>query len=299
MTCRAVQVSFCAGLVAAALTAGWAASDEPPKAQPDPKNDKAAKGAESDDQYRKAAEKIISSIDMEMLVNEKWVKVKRVEKPLLYYGDPTRDNDRGSLWGWGEKGRPVALLELYQNVNDRTKWVYALCNTSGGMLRAKREGEYWWRANESASDLKDIPGAPIAAGDAAQRQRQLKGLAQKFTGHQFWDPNNSRYELRRLDRPLRTYKDEENGILEGGLYALANGTNPEIMLFIEARTNPKDATKPVWQFTVGRLAHAELHMLYDEREVFEAPRGNKVAGSNKPYWLGFIETPEAKREPNK
>ena len=273
--------------------------DEPPKVQPDAKNDKVGKGAESDDEYRRAAEKIISSIDMEMLVNEKWVKVKRIEKPLLFYGDPTRDNDRGSVWGWGEKGRPVALIELYQNVNDRTKWVYALCNTSGGTLRAKRDGNPWWQANESASELKDIPGAPVAAGDATQKQRQMKQLAQKFTGHEFWDPNNSRFELRRLDRPLQTYKDEENGIVEGALYTLANGTNPEIVLFIEARTNPKDATKTVWQFTVGRSAHAELHMLYDEKEVFEAPRGDKIHGSNKPYWLGFIETPDVKLEPKK
>jgi hypothetical protein len=122
----------------------------------------------------------------------------------------------------------------------------------------------------------------------AARSRQLKQLAQKFTGHQFWDPNNSRYELRRIERPLHTYRDEAGGLLEGGLFALANGTNPEILLFVEARVDPKDKSRAVWQYAVGRLAHAELHLDYDGKEIFSAPRGGALSGRDKPYWVDFI-----------
>jgi len=190
--------------------------------------------------------------------------------------------------GWGTKGRPVAVLELYQNLDNRTIWAFAVCNTSGAKLRASRSDAAWWLANDSASELKDIPGAPAPSADAAVRQRQLKLLAGKFTGHEFWDPGNTRYELRLLKRPLRTYRDEANGVLDGGVFTLANGTNPEIMFFVEARVDPKDRSKSVWQYTVGRLAHAELHLEYDGKEVFEAPRGNKVSAANQPYWLSFI-----------
>ncbi|MDB5306180.1 MAG: hypothetical protein JWO38_382 [Gemmataceae bacterium] len=238
----------------------------------------------------RAAEQVVDGIELEVLTDDKWATVKRIEKPLLLFGDSTRDNDRGSLWGWGEKGRPLALLELYQNVRDRTKWVFAICNTSGGKVRARRKGAPWWGENDSGVELKDIPGAPAPAAEEPQRQRQLKAVAQKFTGHQFWDPDNSRYELRRLERPLHTYRDEPAGIREGGLFTLANGTNPEIMLFVEARVDPKDGSKPVWQFTVGRLAHAELHLEYDGKEVFTAPRGDRLSASDKPYWVGFIDT---------
>jgi hypothetical protein len=269
----------------AALVVVAAAPADPQKDGPEKKT-----ATESDEQYKREAERLVNGIEVQTLHEDAWVKVERIDKPLLYYGDATRENDRGSVWGWGPKGRPVVLMELYQNTTDRTKWVYAICNTSGKKLRARRGGDSWWRENDSASELMDIPGAPAPAADAALRQRQLRALAQKFTGHQFWDPDNSRYELRRLDRPLHAYTDEAAGVLDGALYTLANGTNPEIMLFVEARVNPADASKPVWQYTVGRLAHAELHMEYDGKEVFSAPRGNQVAGSNKPYWLGFINT---------
>lgn len=266
-------IPFAALSVAALLTGLAGAEDPPKKVDPD------------DEIHHKAAEKVVAALEVEAPAGEKWEKVKRHEKPLLYYGDPTREHDRGSVWAWGDKGRPAVLMELFQDTSDRDLWVFVLCNTSGGKVRASVNGREWWKENESAAELKDIPGAPEPAADAVGRQRQLKALAGKFTGHEFWDPNNSRFELRRLDRPLHSYRDDS--VLDGALYTLANGTNPELMLFIEARAG-KEGAKPTWQFTTGRLAHAELHLLYDGKAVFEAPRGTRISGSNKPYWLGFM-----------
>ena len=53
---------------------------------------------------------------------------------------------------------------------------------------------------------------------------------------------------------------------------------------------PNGGSKAVWQFAVGRSAHAELQLEYDGKEAFYAPRGNRVSGRDKPYWLGFIES---------
>jgi hypothetical protein len=243
---------------------------------------------------------LIDGIEVEALVGETWTKVKRVEKPVLYFGDPTRGHNRGSVWLWGEKGRPVAVLELFRNGNAKMAWVCSLCNTSGGKVRASRDGKAWWRENESVIEPKDVPDAPAPAADATVRGRQIKQLAGKFTGHQFWNPDNSRFELRRLEKPLHTYRDPDTGILDGALYTLANGTNPEVLLFLEARANPKDAAKPVWRFAVGRSSHAEMHLLYDDKEVFEGPRADRarLSGPDKPYWVITVETaPDA--EPKK
>jgi hypothetical protein len=277
-------------MIVALLIVSTAVGGSPQAPSSEAKRDKTepAAGTKADEQARQEAEQVFRGIDLEILSDDKWTKVERIEKPLLFYSDPTRNDDRGSVWGWGPKGRPVALLELYQKLDDRTRWVFVICNTSGGKLRANRTGSPWWRENDSAAELKDIPGASAPLAEAPQRQRQLKLLAQKFTGHEFWDPNNTKYELRLLKRPLYTYQDEANGVLGGGLFTLANGTNPEIMFFVEARVDPKNSSKTVWQYTVGRLAHVELHLEYDGKKVFEAPRGDKVAGSDQPYWLGFL-----------
>lgn len=78
-------------------------------------------------------------------------------------------------------------------------------------------------------------------------------------------------------------------------FTLAKGTNPELALFIEARVK-KGSTQAVWRYTVGRLAHAELRVLYEGKEVFSAPGGNRVSGAASPYWLGFIPVERRRRE---
>jgi len=286
--------------IAALLVVATALLVLPPGSFSEEKKDKTEPeaGKKTDKQIRREAEQVIRGIDLEILRDDKWTKVERIEKPLLFYGDATRHNDRGSVWGWGPKGRPLALLELFQNPDNRTIWTFALCNTSGGKLRARRADAPWWQANDSAAELKDIPGAAAPSAEAPVRQRQLKLLAGKFTGHEFWDPDNTRYELRLLKRPLCTYRDEANGVLDGGLFTLANGTNPEIVFFVEARVDPKNKSKPVWQYAVGRLAHAEVHLEYDGKEVFDAPRGNKVSAANQPYWLSSINA-SLEAEPRK
>jgi hypothetical protein len=292
VTHRAFLVLVRACLPTAAVLVVAVASANSPQEPPGAKKDNPDKPAEkdADDENRRAAEQFASRIEVEVFRDDAWVKVKRIDKPLLFHADPTRGHNTGSVWGWGETGRPVALLELWRSGQTRTKWSCSLCNTSGGKVRASRGNAPWWRENDCTSELIDVPGAPAPAADAAARQRQLKLLAQKFTGHEFWDPDNTRYELRRLDRPLHTYRDEAAGLLDGSLYTLANGTNPELMLFVEARADPTDRAKAVWRFAVGRSAHAEFHLEYDGKEVLSGPRAWGLSGPDKPYWVVTIDT---------
>ncbi len=269
-------------------TALPAASQQPPPQDAKPKPDKEAALSDEEKEARRASEQFVGGIDVEIQSDDKWTKVKRVEKPLLLFGDDTRGYNGGCLWAWGDKGRPVAVMELFIQNTGNKGWQFSITNVSGGKVRASRGGEPWWKENESDVVLKDIPQAPAPSAEASQRQRQLKLLSQKFTGHEIWNPNNSRYELRRIERPVHTYRNEDHGLMEGGLIILANGTNPEILLFLEARADPKDKTKAIWQFMLARSANAELHLQFDGKEVFDLPRGRPGTGVDKPYFNGGI-----------
>jgi hypothetical protein len=270
-------------LLAALSLASPVTAKEPPAKDDKPKPEKDI--SEEEMQARRAAEKLVNGIEVEVFRDDNWVKVNRIEKPLLFFTDDTRGHARGSLWAWGDKGRPVATFELYQNGKNFERWITDFCNTSGGKLRASRDGAPWWLENASAVSVKDVPNAPAPAAEAPQRQRELKLLSQKFAGHEIWDPNNTRYDLRRIERPVLTYRDEEHGLLEGGLFIFGNGTNPEIMLFVEARVDPRDKTKAIWQCLAGRSGYAEMHLEYDGKEVFDAPRKNSATvGPEQPYF---------------
>jgi len=262
----------------------------PQERAPVDKKEEANKDSKEPSATRRAAEQLVDTIQLQIRSDGKWSKVNRLEQPLLLYTDDTRFNDRGSLWAWCDKGRPLALFEMFQKVDDRTIWVVGITNTSGGKLRASRGGAPWWLENDSAIEFKDIPSAPPVAADKMLRQRQVKLLAQKFTTHEIYNPKNTRYDLRRLERPLHTYRDEAGGIVDGAMFAFANGTNPEIILFIEARMDRKGKSSPVWQYGLGRSGNAELHLEHDGKEVFSAPRGNLAAGPDKPFWTSVLKS---------
>jgi hypothetical protein len=99
-----------------------------------------AQAPDDTSESRKAAEQLVDSLELESLQGDKWVKAKRIDRPLLSYTDDTRGDDRGFLWGWADKGRPLAVFEIFQKVHNRAIWTVCICNTSGGRLRAARAG---------------------------------------------------------------------------------------------------------------------------------------------------------------
>src|SRR5206468_2270608 len=101
-------------------------------------------------------------------------------------------------------------------------------------------------------ELKPVPGSPAPAPTAAQRALQLRAIAREFSGRSLSDQGQA-WELRLLPRPLHRYENPEGDLLDGALFALVStaGTDPEIILVIEARTT---AAGPRWFFGAARFS---------------------------------------------
>src|SRR5262249_40856603 len=144
----------------------------------------------------KRAEIIARRIDVETFEGGTWVKQPMRDKPLLITADPTRFDARGTIWAWGEKGRPLVVNEIYYQPSANAgvdTWVIANYSSTEKKLRANYEERVWWREHDSTFKLNDLPNGPQPATSAIGRQRQIKTLAAKFSAHEFWDPDNSRF----------------------------------------------------------------------------------------------------------
>lgn len=287
-----VQWSLAAALVVVLSGAG--------SAQEKSKTDATEEADSSDDEAKasreavKRAEVIVKSIDVQTFQDGAWVDQPMREKPLLILSDPTRFDARGTIWAWGDKGRPAMVNEIYYQPSGNTglnTWIVVNYNASEKKLRANREEAPWWREHDSAIQIKDLPGGPQPATSATGRQRQIKSLASKFTAHEFWDPDNSRFELRLIERPLLAYSDPDNGLVDGALFTFANGTNPEILLFLEVHADATGKSNGKFRYGVGRLAHAELHLAFDGKEVFTEGRAETPAGPKQGYFLDLVKEP--------
>ena len=218
--------------------------------------------------------------------NEK--RIEPVETPLIATTDPAR-GEWGSLWAFGKQGRPVAILELYKNTGVEQRWVQVLTLTGDKPVQCRLPTGLVWAPEQTQVELKPVTEARPPAARTSLRERQAKLLARRFDAHEFWDPNNSRFELRMLETPLHTYRDEKAGLLEGVLFGFVHGTNVEVLLLLEARAEGEEPAQ--WMYGLARVGSAEMHVNLDGEEVWQLARTPGVIGrSRDPYWISFTVT---------
>jgi hypothetical protein len=208
---------------------------------------------------------------------------------LHRWSDPTREFNDGALWVWGGKGRPLALtaIELYPDPSGGSYWSIELISLARGPLVAAAGGQdLHWAPPSSGLEMKPVPGAPRPAPTEAARSRQVREIATRFTAHQVnLRPVERRYDLRLLPRPIYRYADPDAGLLDGALFTFANGTNPEILLLVEA--TGQDLSESAWSYGLARISRAAPTVLLDGSEVWTQPYAARP-GSADPYYTARI-----------
>ena len=171
------------------------------------------------------------------------------------------------LWAWRSSGRLVAIygIELYGK-----SWSHEFVSLSTAPLRADG-GPFWWVPSKAGVEFHEVPDAPAPVADEAGRLRQMRDLARRFSAREFWVGRN--YALRFLPHPIDRYADTTAGLLDGAIFTYANGTNPELLLLIEAHRQGDGP--PKWSYAAARLSRAELHLTLGQRDVWTAPILNK------------------------
>ena len=214
-------------------------------------------------------------------------KVERIEDPIYRYDDPTRVTDDGTVWAWGKAGRPVALLTLsyWKSGGAEKSCLCEWTSLSPAPLAVAGPGPQVWAPQAADLPLRPIPAAPPPAETAAARTRQLGELSRRFRAHEIFTHENSRperFDLRFLPKPIHRYADPAAGLVDGAIYVFANGTNPEVILLIEARR--AGGAPPAWNYGLTRTAGAELHATIDGGEVWTRPAAFSTA-LRDPYFM--------------
>jgi hypothetical protein len=206
-------------------------------------------------------------------------EVDRVPEPIFTFSERTRETGHlGTLWVWGTKGRPVALLSQ-NKAYDQPVWGFELAALLEGVSVVMHDGWRW--SPKSALRMSPFKNAPRVGDSDARRLSQMKGLAQKFTlSEQYQDES---FELRLLPSPVYRYQDEETGLIDGALFNFAHGTNPEALAVIECR---KESVGPTWSYGFLPLAGAGVIAKLDGSTVWtKEPTRESKAQELYSTWL--------------
>jgi hypothetical protein len=199
-------------------------------------------------------------------------------KPVYVWTNPTRAGGQdGAVFLWTCKGRAEAIGTVFSfPANGPRTVVHELHSLAPTILDVTRQGAVEsggpsWKPGKAGVALAPIPGSPTPERTPAQRMSQMRALARDFTGTTE-DRDNRTYELRLLPKPLYRYQSTDPDVLDGALFAFVSpaGTDPEVILLIEARHAP-DAKAPSWHYALARYTDLNLRMRYRKQDVFSAP----------------------------
>lgn len=232
-------------------------------------------------------------LQVKVAVGDQTTKPKLHADPLMKYTDVPRQIEMATLWVWHDDGRPVALgkVEAYQR-KDGTKWLYCFASASTGLVdgkwpdgrrfQAKKPGIAWTTLKEPAPQAK-----------AGGRLRQMKELFQRFTATSRDDLLKTSDELRPLARPLHEYSSPKHGF-HGILCGFAaNGTNPDVLIALEAVGDADDNKPPQsWRYGVICMTASGVSVKLDKTEVFTRPYARSPGDQDN--WTYFWEGTLAK-----
>ncbi len=255
---------------------GAAPADDPPAATPQAEEARAAAASEL-----AKTQAGLFRIDLEG--DSKGAAVLQPDS-LLQWSNPVAGSIHGSVFVWTDRGCPAAAASIYKWFSPNTHLGIELHALRPGIASADRKGRRVWTPGKLEMERKPIPGAPSPADSPEARLRQIRALARDFSASETTRADITR-ELRLLTRPIYRYQSTDPDVSDGALFAYVEGTDPEILLMIEARRDGGGG--PEWRFAAARMNSLSLRLSLKNREVWAAPMvpWGQARNHNQPYTL--------------
>jgi hypothetical protein len=264
-------------LIIVALCVGLSRADDPP-ATPATDQDEALRR-----EFAQWAAKAASSYDIRR-TDAPDVALTLHEEPVLKWSNPERGKIYGHVFVWTSDGRPQAVASLYKWYHPFTHSSHEFQSLSSGKLVAQREGSVVWTPVRGGVELRELPDAPPVGDTSAERLRQARSLAHHFRADERYR-EGERTPLRTLTQPIYRYDATDSLVLGGALFAFVQGTDPEALLLLEARTG--EDGKASWHYALARLNRTSMRVFYDDRELWTAPELTPmvVRDPSEPYFV--------------
>jgi len=185
-------------------------------------------------------------------------------KPVFTWTNVVGEQSQlGHVFLWTHAGRPEAIGTIFSTrMSDpkRRRLIHEFHTLSTSkLIPVSPENSIRQWKPEAGIVLSPCEGAPAVAETSAQRLTQMRNLARTFAA-QCKSREEKTWELRLLTTPLLQYKPSSKEVLEGALFAMVSsaGTDPEVLLMLEARHPAADDKSWAWHAAALRFSDKDL-----------------------------------------
>jgi len=185
-------------------------------------------------------------------------------QPVLRWANPDSHVVDGATFLWLADERPAVIGAMWFELG---RAHFELHSLSPEPLSATIGGNTCWSTSRPGLRWEAVPGAPPPEESRPERLRQMKRLSEDFGMYAVKSPprfeEGSIWRYRLLAQPIHRYAEE--AAVDGAIFALVQGTDPEAFLLLEARTEKE---KTGWHFAFASACGWELHAQHRDREVW-------------------------------
>jgi hypothetical protein len=198
---------------------------------------------------------------------ERQLKAVLQPEPLLRWSNPIADEEDAALFLWTRDGRPEAAAQFFVR---KDIWMHEFQSLSPLPFAVEWDGQEIWTPEKPGLRFEAVPNVPLPGKTAVERARQMREIAGTFAASvEFNYREKSRYELRLLSRAVYRYGGEVQPF-EGAVWAFVQGTNPEVLLLIEARRPA--GSEPEWKYAIAPMTSYPAEVKRAGRSIWKVER---------------------------
>lgn len=187
-----------------------------------------------------------------------------LQKPLLRFNDNVTGVLDGILVIWTEGKRPSAVASFWMRTNGDE--FHEFQSLATGKLFARRDGEAAWSPRKGGIETRTLDTSLTPADAPQARLGQMRRLARQFQAAV--SNRRGRQELRLMPQPVYRYEDPDSGTIDGAIFSFSKGTNPELLLLVEAAANGPDTG---WRYAAARMTMSGIELRHGGKVVVTYP----------------------------
>ncbi|MCA9140783.1 MAG: hypothetical protein KDB00_28620 [Planctomycetales bacterium] len=220
-------------------------------------------------------------------------ELELVASPIQTFTNPVRVRDtHGATFVWTSDGRPEVVGAIWSVVSpeDSTKRhlsheFHSLSTAAIYSRHAPRESQLGvvpdWNSNEPGIKQAAIPNAPTPASSANLRLTQMRHLARNFEPSVPPGTGDGQGSFRLLAQPIYRYQSEKHDVIDGAVFAFVMGTDPEVILQIEAIQSDNGLK---WHYSIAPMTNLPMRVDYNGTRVWECQRAVPWVG-DRPHFM--------------